>query len=63
MACTARGSCTAAMTRSRPPQRGAPLPEPGSTLNRDDNRPYEVTEVRQQTDGQLNVFVREIMKP
>ena len=42
---------------------GAPLPEPGSTLTRDDNRPYEVTEVRQQSDGQLNVFVREIMKP
>lgn len=41
---------------------GAPLPEPGSTLNRDAQRPYEVTEVRQQSDGQLNVFVREIMK-
>src|SRR5205823_5939077 len=42
---------------------GAPLPEPGSSLTRDDTRPYEVTEVRQQSDGQLNVFVREIMKP
>jgi hypothetical protein len=42
---------------------GAPLPEPGSTLTRDDTRPYEITEVRQQSDGQLNVFVREIMKP
>jgi len=42
---------------------GSPLPEPGSTLNRDDNRPYEITEVRRQSDGQLNVFVREIMKP
>ncbi len=41
---------------------GAPLPEPGSTLDRDAQRPYEVTEVRQQSDGQLNVFVREIIK-
>ncbi len=41
---------------------GAPLPEPGSTLERDADRPFEVTEVRQQSDGQLNVFVREIMK-
>lgn len=42
---------------------GAPLPEPGSTLSRDDARPYEITEVRRQSDGQLNVFVREIIKP
>jgi hypothetical protein len=42
---------------------GAPLPEPGSTLNRDITRPFEVTEVRRQSDGQLNVFVREIIKP
>ncbi|MDQ3117519.1 MAG: hypothetical protein M3Q86_13080 [Verrucomicrobiota bacterium] len=42
---------------------GAPLPDPGSTLNRDDARPYEITEVRRQSDGQLNVFVREIIKP
>ena len=42
---------------------GAPLPEPGSTLDRDESRPYEVTEVRRQSDGQLNVFVREIIKP
>jgi hypothetical protein len=42
---------------------GAPLPDPGSTLNRDDSRPYEITEVRRQSDGQLNVFVREIIKP
>ena len=42
---------------------GAPLPDPGATLNRDSGRPYEVTEVRRQSDGQLNVFVREIIKP
>ncbi len=42
---------------------GAPLPKPGSTLDRDIARPFEVTEVRRQSDGQLNVFVREIIKP
>jgi hypothetical protein len=42
---------------------GASLPDPGSTVNRDDARPYEITEVRRQSDGQLNVFVREIIKP
>ena len=42
---------------------GASLPTPGSTLSRDDARPYEITEVRRQSDGQLNVFVREIIKP
>jgi hypothetical protein len=42
---------------------GAPLPDPGSTLSRDADRPYEITEVRRQSDGQLNVFVREIIRP
>jgi hypothetical protein len=42
---------------------GTPLPEPGSTLDRDASRPFEITEVREQSDGQLNVFVREIIKP
>lgn len=38
-------------------------PSPGSTVNRDEIRPLEVTEVRRQEDGQLNVFAREIMQP
>ena len=42
---------------------GASLPNPGSTVSRDDARPYEITEVRRQSDGQLNVFVREIIRP
>ncbi len=37
-------------------------PEQGSVVNRDEARPYEITEVRKQSDGQLNVFVREIMQ-
>ena len=38
-------------------------PKPGSVLSRDEVRPFEVTEVRKQEDGQLNVFAREIMQP
>jgi len=37
-------------------------PARGATVNRDEARPYEITEVRKQADGQLNVFVREIMQ-
>jgi hypothetical protein len=37
-------------------------PARGSTVTRDEARPYEITEVRKQSDGQLNVFVREIME-
>jgi hypothetical protein len=38
-------------------------PRQGAEVNRDEQRPYEITEVRKQEDGQLNVFVREIMQP
>ena len=37
-------------------------PSRNSTVTRDESRPYEITEVRKQSDGQLNVFVREIMQ-
>ena len=37
-------------------------PQPGSTVSRDEARPFEITEVRKQEDGQLNVFAREIMQ-
>lgn len=37
-------------------------PAQGAVVTRDEARPYEVTEVRKQADGQLNVFVREIMQ-
>src|SRR4030095_5467126 len=42
---------------------GVSLPNPGSAVSRDESRPYEITEVRRQSDGQLNVFVREISRP
>ncbi len=38
-------------------------PISGSTVSRDEVRPLEITEVRKQEDGQLNVFAREIMQP
>jgi hypothetical protein len=37
-------------------------PTQGSVINRDEARPLEITEVRKQEDGQLNVFAREIMQ-
>jgi hypothetical protein len=43
--------------------RGYTPPPQGALVNRDETRPYEITEVRKQEDGQLNVFVREIMAP
>lgn len=41
---------------------GSAPPAQGAIVNRDEARPYEITEVRKQSDGQLNVFVREIMQ-
>jgi hypothetical protein len=38
-------------------------PSQGAVVSRDEARPYEITEVRKRGDGQLNVFVREIMQP
>ena len=43
--------------------RGYNPPPQGAVISRDETRPYEITEVRKQEDGQLNVFVREIMQP
>src|SRR6516165_921517 len=43
--------------------RGYTPPPQGAVISRDEIRPYEITEVRKQEDGQLNVFVREIMQP
>jgi hypothetical protein len=43
--------------------RGYPPPPQGAVVSRDEMRPYEITEVRKEEGGQLNVFVREIMQP
>ena len=37
-------------------------PAQGSVVNRDEARPLEITEVRKDENGQLNVFAREIMQ-
>ena len=37
-------------------------PAQGTVVSRDEARPLEITEVRRQEDGQLNVFAREIMQ-
>jgi hypothetical protein len=42
---------------------GSSPPAQGDVVSRDETRPYEITEVRQQSDGQLNVFAREIIQP
>ena len=36
------------------------LPAEGSEISRDEQRPYQITDVRQTADGTLNVFAREI---
>lgn len=41
---------------------GSTPPQQGSVVSRDETRPLEITEVRKQEDGQLNVFAREIMQ-
>ncbi len=42
---------------------GYPAPGQGASVSRDAARPYEITEVRKDSDGQVNVFVREIIEP
>lgn len=42
---------------------GYPTPAQGTTVSRDEARPYEIIEVRRDSEGQLNVFVREIIQP
>ena len=41
---------------------GSSPPAQGTIVSRDEARPLEITEVRKQEDGQLNVFAREIMQ-
>jgi hypothetical protein len=37
-------------------------PAQGTTVSRDEARPLEITEIRKDESGQLNVFAREIMQ-
>ncbi len=40
--------------------RDLPLPTEGAEVSRDEQRPYQIMDVRQVADGTLNVYVREI---
>lgn len=42
---------------------GAAPPSEGSTFSRDSRRPFLITDVRKDREGQVNVYVREITKP
>jgi hypothetical protein len=40
---------------------GSPAPAARSTVSRDERRPFQITDVRRGADGQLNVYVREVV--
>lgn len=44
------------------PNGSVPPPE-GSTVARDETMPYQITDVRRAADGELNIWVREIVQP
>ena len=42
---------------------GSQPPTEGSSVSRDELRPFEIRDVRRGTDGQINIYVREITTP
>lgn len=42
---------------------GAHPPAEGATFSRDARRPFQITDVREGADGQVNVYVREVTRP
>jgi len=42
---------------------GARPPGEGTTFSRDARRPFQITDVREGADGQVNVYVREVTRP
>jgi hypothetical protein len=42
---------------------GAAVPAEGESFSRDNNRPFEITSVEQDADGQVNIYVREVTRP
>jgi hypothetical protein len=42
---------------------GALPPSQGSAISREDGRGFEIREVRRGADGQVNIFVREVIAP
>lgn len=42
---------------------GVRPPGEGATFSRDARRPFQITDVREGADGQVNVYVREVTRP
>lgn len=42
---------------------GSPVPAEGDIFRRDSQRPFEITAVEQEPDGQISVYVREVTRP
>lgn len=42
---------------------GARPPGEGATFSRDARRPFQITDIREGADGQVNVYVREVTRP
>lgn len=42
---------------------GSAPPAEGETVSRDDQRPFQITSVEKDADGQINVYVREVTRP
>lgn len=38
-------------------------PGEGSSISRDESRPFQITDIRRGADGNVNVYVREIVAP
>lgn len=63
------GNALATVTNSSPPRviveypAGIPAPNKNATFSRDEQRPFEITGVRREPNGQINIFAREITKP
>ena len=60
------GNALATVTNSPPPRviveypAGSAPPAKNSTFSRDEQRPFEITSVRREPNGQINIFAREI---
>ena len=63
---SALGSALASMTSSTPPRviveypNGSAAPSKSTTFSRDETRPFEITSVRREANGQINIFAREV---
>jgi hypothetical protein len=42
---------------------GAPVPGEGEAFTRDGQRPFEITSIEEGSDGQVNIYVREVTRP